>query len=933
MTKTFQTNDYEGGIQNWDIAQDKKGYIYVANNFGLLEYDGNNWKKYLIENNTRVRSVFVDSDNRIYIGGQNQFGYFESDEKGVLVFHSLYDQMQPKDQNMEDVWKIVKYQDKLLFSSYQGLVTYDGKKVSKIDGAFDYDLVFEVANRLFVYSPTTGMASWTGETFSPVIGSDFLTNQPVTAIIPYQNNSLLIFQKNGKIFQYKQDVFTEWESGISDFLAKAQVNTAIVLDNHNIAIGTQNNGLAIVSPEGKVVQYLTKGKGLNNRTVLSLHEDSFKNLWVGLHDGITMVELSSPFSLIGEQSGLPGTGYCATTFNNKLYLGTNNGLFYQEANSNPLASGSSYKLVRNTSGQVYNIQQINEELFLAHHNGAFLVTGDNATRFYNETGTWKFAHSVGKNRILAGAYDGFRIFEKKEGTYFLYRNFDSFKESSRVFEFTNDSTLFMTHGYKGAYKITFNQDFTRLNDVRFYGQNDGFPSHLLINVFDLGSQLVFAAERGIYIYDDLQDRFLNYQNLEKHLSAESHVTELTSDLKGNIFFRSDQALGYLEKTPFGEYEKNTAIFKRISKYLSDDFENISIIDHQNVFFGAKEGFIHYNPSIEYPDNQPFETYIREITVIADQEELLYGGSNDIGQGNIFLPAFFSSLKFRFASPYFHGQDELVFQYLLENFEKDWSEWSALTEKEYTNLYEGEYTFRVRARNTFNQISQEASFSFKVYPPWYRSKLAYFLYAGAVVLIFGTSMFLLDTKHRKKRKQLTIEQQRELMRKENEIEEVSKKSKEEITRLKNEKLRAEVDHKNRELATNTMHLINKNEFMISIKKSLQMMPKESADSKNTLKKIIRDIDRNLSEDDGWHQFTKHFDQIHGSFLKNIKAEHPMLTPQEVKLCAYLKMNMSSKEIANLLNISVRGVEISRYRLRKKLGLSRETNLVNYMLEYS
>ena len=104
------------------------------------------------------------------------------------------------------------------------------------------------------------------------------------------------------------------------------------------------------------------------------------------------------------------------------------------------------------------------------------------------------------------------------------------------------------------------------------------------------------------------------------------------------------------------------------------------------------------------------------------------------------------------------------------------------------------------------------------------------------------------------------------------------------------------------------------------------------NKDGFKKIVRDIDRNLSEDEGWEQFTKHFDQVHGDFLSNVKKDHPGLTPQEIKLCAYLRMNMTSKEIANLLNISVRGVEISRYRLRKKLNISRDVNLVEYMMEY-
>ena len=933
LTNTYNTNDYQGGIQNWDISRDSRGFIYVANNFGLLEYDGNSWRRYLVENNTRLRSVFVDADNRIYIGGQNQIGFFEADDQGNLHFESLLGQLEEKDRNLEDIWKIIKYENNIFFCSYLGLVVYDGKTVRKLHLDIDFNLVFQVANGLYAASLSSGLAKWNGHSFTIIPGSQVLEHNEITAIIPYQNNSLLIFQKNGTVYHYRDGSFRKWDLPITEFLANSLINKAILLENNNMAIGTQNNGLLILSPNGTVVNHLTKGKGLNNRTVLALHEDQFNNLWVGLNNGICMVELASPFSMIDEQSGLPGTGYCATLHNNKLYLGTSNGLFYQEANPNPITELADYKLVKNSGGQVYNAQNVNGDLLLAHHGGAFLVEDDQATKFYDHTGTWKFENSIGTNRVLAGTYDGFVIFRKNNGQYTVENELEEFRESSRVFEFAGDSVLFMTHGYKGIFKINFNQKRDRIQNISFYGKNKGLPSDILINVFALGgNKLVFPAETGIFNYDPSKDAFVSDADMEPYFSKNVHVRAMAHDLSGNVFFLNDNELGYLERTQYGSYHKHTAAFTKIRKYLSDDLENISVIDHQNVFFGAKEGFVHFNPSVKYQRDQPFRTFIRSIEATTDEEHLIYGGTGQLASDEpVSLSAYFSSLKFRFASPYYDGQDQILFQYQLENFEKDWSEWNTVTEKEYTNLSEGLYTFKVRAKNVFGDISEEASFQLKVYPPWYRSKLAYGFYGLGLLVIFGASMLVLSMRHSYEKKKLTLKQKRELLQKENEIVEVSKKSEEQITKLRNDKLRSEIDHKNRELATTTMHLINKNEFMLQIRDAIKETSKSG--SKDNFKKIIRDIDRNLSEDEGWEQFTKHFDQVHGDFLSNIKKDNPSLTPQEIKLCAYLRMNMSSKEIANLLNISVRGVEISRYRLRKKLDISRETNLVDYMLEYS
>jgi len=95
--------------------------------------------------------------------------------------------------------------------------------------------------------------------------------------------------------------------------------------------------------------------------------------------------------------------------------------------------------------------------------------------------------------------------------------------------------------------------------------------------------------------------------------------------------------------------------------------------------------------------------------------------------------------------------------------------------------------------------------------------------------------------------------------------------------------------------------------------------------NTLK-----VDERLEDD--WEKFSYHFDQVHSNFIKRLKQGYPNLTPKDQKLCAYLRMNLTSKEIAPLLNISVRGVEISRYRLRKKLSLNKEENLSEFMMSY-
>lgn len=147
------------------------------------------------------------------------------------------------------------------------------------------------------------------------------------------------------------------------------------------------------------------------------------------------------------------------------------------------------------------------------------------------------------------------------------------------------------------------------------------------------------------------------------------------------------------------------------------------------------------------------------------------------------------------------------------------------------------------------------------------------------------------------------------------------------KLENEQLAHDVDEKNRELAVSNMSLNSKNELLAFIKDDLK---NTSTTDNPKIKSVIRTINKNITEDDSWNVFKAAFDNADKDFLKKVKLQHPLLTPNDLRLCAYLRLNLSSKEVAPLLNISVRSVEIKRYRLRKKMDLPHEQGLVEYIL---
>ena len=150
------------------------------------------------------------------------------------------------------------------------------------------------------------------------------------------------------------------------------------------------------------------------------------------------------------------------------------------------------------------------------------------------------------------------------------------------------------------------------------------------------------------------------------------------------------------------------------------------------------------------------------------------------------------------------------------------------------------------------------------------------------------------------------------------------------------MKLDLDHKAQDLAASTMNVIRKNETLLSIDKNLAKVIEYMAEDRNKslkiLGKIRSEIKENIQHDDIWQQFEGNFDIVYNELLKRLGERFPNLTVSDKKMCAYLKMDLSSKEIAPLLNMTVRSIEMTRYRLRKKLGLRREESLTEFLQNF-
>lgn len=407
----------------------------------------------------------------------------------------------------------------------------------------------------------------------------------------------------------------------------------------------------------------------------------------------------------------------------------------------------------------------------------------------------------------------------------------------------------------------------------------------------------------------------------------------------NLYFIERDKLGVLKTDPVDGFRLDYSSFNKIKSFWNDDLANVMVLDEKNILIGGKNGFIHYSPDLDFSRVSESKVLFKSIVNLGEKDSILFQGHDFDGDvferiKEVSFPFAQNSMRFEFISPHFESGDEIKYQYRLHGFEENWSDWTYENRKEYTNLREGDYDFQLRSRNIFDEISPELSYSFSIKPPIYRSVFAYLFYFFGTLFTLFLAYKWLDRRYKISTVKMEKEQGLVLREKEMELENLTQRAEQEIIKLKNEKLQTEIDYKNQELTSSAMHLIQKNQLLATIKSTLKTISsEEKSKALNTqLSRLIKSIERDLENGNQWEQFSENFDQVHGNFITRLKEMYPTLTPQEIKFAAYIRMNLNTKEIANLLGISVRGVEIGRYRVRKKLNLERKDNLSDYLIRF-
>ena len=942
----FTKQEFQAGTQTWNIAQDNAGILYFANNSGLLTYNGDYWKHFSIPNKTIDRSVYVDPSGRIYVGAQDEIGYFFPGPNGDLVYTSLKPLIPAQDRSFSDIWTICLHNNALFFRCEDRIFEYKDNRIRVFRAPSEWRYLGAAGNDLFAQDKAKGLLRFQDDAWVPLQVSFGKEDTLITGIVPYGRDTLLVTTLKDGLYVMHGDRLTRKYTEADHSLATDRVYCAYPVNQDEFALGTTSRGCLILNKAGKVVQTLSRSEGLQNNNVLTLFLDRDHNLWMGLDNGIDFVTYNTAIHHIYPDKDNDLTGYAARVYQGKLYIGTSDGLYsvpLDPAQEDLSYSKGAFTEVPGSKGQVWNLSEVNGQLLMGHHEGAFWVTGGIARPLLPGTGSWLFqplSPVYPSSEILVGTYTGLDLLGYRNGSFSGQGRVDGLSESLRFVALDNDNRIWSSHPYRGVYKILVDSVHKTLS-FRLYTGKDGLPSDLDNYVYRIKNRVVVATEKGIYEYDDTRDRFGPSSFFEPIFHQES-IRYLREDDNGNIWFISNDRVGVVDYRKPSEGNPFTIVyFPELTGKTVGGFEYLYPYNDQNVFVSFEKGFFHLNYTRYLQTTPHLTVLLGEVKATGRRDTVLFGGYftdgrrvvPDQNQRNtqVELPNAYNSFHFEFASTLYGQRDNITYSYQLSGFDKGWSDWTKKTEKDYTNLPSGTYTFLVKARSNLGNESKPVSYTFTIAPPWYGTIWAYFAYGLMVAALgYGVSRY--------QRKKLALQQKKyeEEQKKLRYLHQLELDSTEkQIVHLKNEKLETEVNFKNKELASVTMHLVQRGKLLSSIKEELIRLQRhiDSPSAAQEFKKVIRMLTDDENNEEDWEHFSIHFDQVHSNFLANLKARYPGLTSTDLKLCAYLRMSLSSKEIAQLMNISLRGVEISRYRLRKKLAVPGEANLYDYLIQVS
>ena len=918
VVRNYTVPDYGAGAQNWAVSQDKRGVMYFGNSKGLLEFDGNTWTLYQLPTEGVVRSVYVAEDGKIYVGSYEEFGYFEPSSDGTdLEYRSLKSEMSDFDFHNDEIWTICPVDGKILFHSFNSLFFYDGETVSGIRLNKLLLNLFKVGDVVYQQQMRSGLAVFKEGQVQETISYQTLHKNEIKAVFPYMDGNLLLFMQNGTAWVWTGSRLRKQSLECEEELKRYIVNHVVLTKDSCYVVGTISGGIYALGKNGRLLWKVNTDNGLSNNTVLGLYCDTDNNIWASLDDGIAYIQSNSLVYCYEPKYRKIGMVYDVLVTNENAYIASNQGLYSSK--------GEDVELMNGLEEQAWFVKREDGQIFCGHNKGTFQLSGQQAELISKAAGSMCLSEMEieGRQYLLGGTYSHLNLYEKNiAGQWRFVRQLDDFSQMAWKIEVDHRGNVWVEHLRKGLYRFRISSDLNSVENVRRY-MTLGNISNSRFTLFKINGRVVFSNGQQFYTYEDINDTIVPYKTMNEQL-AELEGIHSVSYAKDNMYWFVGNRMAYLVNCDMNEFR----VLRRIPFSL---FGNDLMEERATAVYDPERccSYLCLNNAVARIQDDSVELYTnpscKEIWISAMTAE------NAAGEECCLPVQEYNELDFDWNSVCFSlsypAYNDYVYQvrYKLEGFTGQWQEGKRMLEARYFRLPPGKYTFCAEVYNEKGILSS-VKLPFVILRPWYTSYGFITVYVILGLLLLFLSLYTVYHVVKRK-KERVIAQQQMLHQVKMELQEKR------IVALENEQLKADLRFKSKELAERVMTNIAHQKVLASLKSEIQQLRLAGQYTRKNLDRLLSMVNNNLvSSEDNWNTFQSNFDRIHENFFRNLKAQYPELTSADLRLCALLRLNMPTKEIAQFLNISVRGVDAARYRLRKKFDLSSEDSLTDFIINF-
>ncbi|MEX2364696.1 MAG: triple tyrosine motif-containing protein [Balneolaceae bacterium] len=761
--ETFLADEHGGGQQSWDIEIDKRGIVYVANTNGVLEYDGSQWNVIDINGSLHILSMdYNEESDRVYLGGTAEFGYFDANSSKETKFVSLLPLVESENQSFTGIRNCTSIGQYTFFVSDEKLFVFDGSSIrtynsqsvvsgiSETEGAPIFNASFVVDETLYILHSSLGVIEWTPEGFKVPTNADVLQQfTGIRFIQQHQDNKILFGTSEGKLYTLNKN-FTQpqyLKTEAEEYLREHILYEGGVLLDGSIGLTTINGGFIIVNQQGKWVQLLNTKAGLPVNDISFFGQEKNGAIWLAMNIGVARIEWPPVISMIDDRVANFGDVLSLTRHNGRLYAGSYTGLYRQESstiealeNSREQAS-SSFRKTGSITSEVWGLLPVKDKLAVASVSGLMLYD-DVSEQEDLKLSAPSFGLAFSKQDsslihvVLEDGY-GELIYNTASQTWQGEISPYKFEEYMPKMLSDNQNLWFITTG-KSVFRKQLNAPEAADDEFNKYNESDGLPGGGQYGAALFNGKYVIGTKEGAYHFVEDKQQFEPYCAFDSVLGGPKDFYGYTEASDGfwlgyHNNTEGDRAM-YVRQTKAGKYKPQFVPFNRITQSIADFFYE-DPVNGNVTWIGAADGLLRFDKKLDAEKNYEAGTVlIRQIRTIENDSLLL---SNISAQKEIVeFPVGRKQLRFLYALPGNDAQDKTKFRYFLEGFDEQWSPWTNLTQKDYTNIPHGDYTFYVEAQNVYGKRSGVTSFVFNVATPWYSSGIAWIFYILGFVFLLG-----------------------------------------------------------------------------------------------------------------------------------------------------------------------------------------------------